>query len=175
MLKALRKINQCVRWAAVPTKLGILYLAQTDCGVICITLPGEAKKKFFRSLRVLAPGAKLEEDSVTLRTAAKQLGEYAERRRKKFDLPLDLRVSPFQGRVLAALRRIPFGRTRTYGQIASVLGKPKASRAVGLACRNNPVPLVIPCHRVIGHDGSLVGFGGGLEMKRRLLDLELSP
>ncbi len=104
--------------------------------------------------------------------AANQLEEYFAGQRQQFDLPLHLQTSPFQQRVLAALQTIPFGETRTYKQIAQAIGSPKAMRAVGLANGNNPLAIFIPCHRVVGSDGSLTGFGGGLDAKRYLLALE---
>lgn len=99
-----------------------------------------------------------------------QLEEYFEGKRKDFDLPLDLHGTPFQLRVWSALREIPYGKTVNYGEIARGLGS--SARAVGNANGKNPVPIIIPCHRVIGADGSLTGFGGGLEKKRYLLQLE---
>jgi methylated-DNA-[protein]-cysteine S-methyltransferase len=90
-----------------------------------------------------------------------------------FDVPLDLSGQPpFRRKVLRAAAKIPYGRTVTYGELAARCGNPKAARAVGQAMARNPVPPLVPCHRVIGSDGSLVGFGGGLEAKRRLLDME---
>jgi O-6-methylguanine DNA methyltransferase len=101
-----------------------------------------------------------------------QLEAYAAGRRKAFEVPFRLHGSPFEQRVWAALQRIPFGETRSYGQLASALGDPKLSRAVGRANGANPVSILVPCHRVIGADGSLTGYAGGLPMKERLLRLE---
>ncbi len=101
-----------------------------------------------------------------------QLDEYFAGTRRDFDLALDLEGTPFQQSVWQALRDIPYGETRSYGEIASAIGKPRAARAVGMANHENPVSILVPCHRVIGHDGRLVGYGGGLEIKRALLDLE---
>ncbi len=101
-----------------------------------------------------------------------QLEEYFSGTRQAFDFPYRLRGTPFQERVWAALREIPYGQTRTYQQIAAAIGQPKACRAVGMANHANPLFIVIPCHRVIGANGSLVGYGGGLEMKKALLELE---
>jgi methylated-DNA-[protein]-cysteine S-methyltransferase len=89
-----------------------------------------------------------------------------------FDVDLEMPGTPFQQRVWAALRRIPYGETRSYGQIAAQIGNPGASRAVGLANRRNPVAIIVPCHRVIGASGQLTGFGGGIGRKRALLELE---
>jgi len=102
----------------------------------------------------------------------RQLEEYFSGHRQHFDLPLAPSVSEFQGRVLTELQRIPYGETRSYQDIARAIGNPKAVRAVGGANGSNPIPIVIPCHRVVGSNGTLTGFGGGLEAKRFLLDLE---
>ncbi|MBO1331160.1 methylated-DNA--[protein]-cysteine S-methyltransferase [Streptomyces sp. VRA16 Mangrove soil] len=101
-----------------------------------------------------------------------QLNTYFQGELTEFDLPLDLHGTPFQRSVWAQLRRIPYGETRTYGELAEALGKPNASRAVGLANGKNPVGVIVPCHRVIGAGGDLTGYGGGLDRKRRLLDFE---
>ena len=103
-----------------------------------------------------------------------QLDEYFAGTRREFDLPLDPRGTDFQRRVWQRLTRIAFGDTTTYGALAAELGNPKGSRAVGLANGSNPIPIVIPCHRVIGANGSLTGFGGGLPIKAKLLELERS-
>jgi methylated-DNA-[protein]-cysteine S-methyltransferase len=104
--------------------------------------------------------------------ARQQLDEYFAGQRRDFDLPLDPRGTVFQRRVWQRLTSIAYGETTTYGALARELGDPGASRAVGLANGSNPIPIVIPCHRVIGADGSLTGFGGGLPVKAALLDLE---
>jgi methylated-DNA-[protein]-cysteine S-methyltransferase len=101
-----------------------------------------------------------------------QLTEYLAGRRRVFDLPLDLAGTEFQQLCWAELQRIPFGETRSYGELARLIGRPAAVRAVGRANHDNPVGVIVPCHRVIGADGSLTGYGGGLEMKRTLLELE---
>ena len=103
---------------------------------------------------------------------ARQLNEYFAGERREFELELAPEGTKFQVEVLEALRGIPYGETRTYRDIAVAVGRPKAVRAVGNANGRNPLPIVIPCHRVIGSDGSLTGFGGGIEAKRYLLDLE---
>lgn len=118
------------------------------------------------------PDGLREQETPLLREAEKQLGEYFAGTRRKFHLPLSLRGTPFQLAVWAALQAIPFGETRSYGQLAAMIGRPRACRAVGMANHANPVMIIVPCHRVIGADGSLTGYGGGLEMKRFLLELE---
>lgn len=104
--------------------------------------------------------------------AEKELNEYFSRERKAFSVALDMRGTHFQKQVWAALLAIPFGETRSYAQIANQVGNPKATRAVGAANGQNPIPIIVPCHRVIGANGKLTGFGGGLEIKDRLLSLE---
>jgi methylated-DNA-[protein]-cysteine S-methyltransferase len=107
-----------------------------------------------------------------LRQAVEQLGAYLAGELRDFDLILDLQGTAFQKQVWLELRNIPFGETRSYSFVASTIGAPKAVRAVGAANGRNPIPIVVPCHRVIGAGGSLVGYGGGLPLKRFLLDLE---
>lgn len=102
----------------------------------------------------------------------RQLDEYFAGMRKAFDFPYRLQGTPFQEAVWAALRDIPYGETRSYKDIAEAIGHPKAFRAVGMANHANPIFIAVPCHRVIGASGSLVGYGGGLEMKKALLELE---
>jgi methylated-DNA-[protein]-cysteine S-methyltransferase len=111
-------------------------------------------------------------ENALCREAARQIGEYMAGKRKVFELPVQLAGTGFQNAVWEALRAVPWGETRTYGQIAAMLGRENAARAVGGACRINPIPLIVPCHRIIGSNGSLTGFAGGLDMKRALLRLE---
>ena len=103
---------------------------------------------------------------------ARQLEEYFAGRRRQFDLPLDLHGTEFQKRCWQELLKIPYGETRSYADVARAIGNPSAVRAVGLANGQNPIAIIVPCHRVIGSDGSLTGYGGGLETKRKLLELE---
>lgn len=102
----------------------------------------------------------------------RELDEYFQGKRKTFDIPLRTHGTPFQEKVWAALRAIPYGEVRSYKEVAEAIGHPKAYRAVGMANNANPIFIIVPCHRVIGSDGSLTGYGGGLSMKRALLSLE---
>ena len=111
-------------------------------------------------------------NTVLLQKAVAELGEYFDRRRQHFTVPLAPEGTSFMQSVWQRLRTIPYGETRSYGAIASEIGKPKAARAVGMANHRNPILIMIPCHRVIGKDGSLTGFGSGLDIKQQLLDLE---
>jgi len=117
------------------------------------------------------PGPENLEDPV-LADATEQLRAYFAGERTSFDLPLDMHGNPFEKRVWDELKEIPYGETVSYGEIAARVGAPGAARAVGLANGRNPIAIIVPCHRVIGANGKLVGFGGGLPMKRALLDLE---
>ena len=114
----------------------------------------------------------VEEETRLLRAACRQLREYLAGGRRVFDLPLAPQGTPFQRRVWAALQTIPYGETRSYSRIAAAVGNPKGQRAVGMANNRNPISIVIPCHRVIGADGRLVGYGSGLPLKEALLRLE---
>jgi methylated-DNA-[protein]-cysteine S-methyltransferase len=113
-----------------------------------------------------------ERDASAFASAIAQLDEYFDGRRATFDVPLELRGSPFEQRVWRALQDIPYGETASYGEVAQRIGAPSAARAVGLANGRNPIAVIVPCHRVIGANGTLTGYGGGLERKQLLLELE---
>ena len=121
-----------------------------------------------------ADATALPEDAPNALTEAvcRQLDEYFAGSRTTFDFPPRLQGTPFQEKVWAALRDIPYGETRSYQQIAQAIGQPKACRAVGMANHRNPIYIVVPCHRVVGANGALTGYGGGLDMKKALLELE---
>jgi O-6-methylguanine DNA methyltransferase len=154
------------------TSLGVVQVAFDPEGAVIYL--GFAEHEFRDSLLAkvsrLVPVRQVQEEVVDrLRS---QLDAYAEGRRKTFDVPFRLHGSPFEQRVWAALQRIPFGETRSYGQLAAELGDSNLSRAVGRANGANPVSILVPCHRVIGASGALTGYAGGLAMKERLLRLE---
>lgn len=123
-------------------------------------------------LHSVRPRAQARQDRAPFHAAISQLEEYFAGCRRQFQLPLQPQGTAFQLQVWELLQRIPYGETRSYGEMARLLGKPKASRAVGLACGANPLAIVIPCHRVIGSTGRLTGFAAGIDIKRRLLALE---
>jgi methylated-DNA-[protein]-cysteine S-methyltransferase len=150
----------------MPSPIGELKLIGSDRGLAAILW----KKQ--KASRVAVRTTVEDPDHPVLVETQRQLTEYFAGKRKRFDLKLDFVGTDFQKSVWAELLKIPFGETRTYGQIAKQLGNENATRAVGAANGRNPIPIVAPCHRVIGASGSLVGFGGGLERKARLLDLE---
>lgn len=130
---------------------------------------------FSKGPKAQEPAPEWREDPAPFAEVARQLGEYFAGQRRDFALPLAPRGSAFQKEVWAYLTTIPYGQTRSYGEIAQHLQKPGASRAVGLANGSNPLPILLPCHRVIGADGSLTGFGGGMAAKEHLLRLEGVP
>jgi O-6-methylguanine DNA methyltransferase len=125
-----------------------------------------------RDLRDECSGFVFEESARVVAPYSTELEEYFAGTRRKFSFPLDLRGTEFQLDCWRALLAIPYGKTRSYADIARAIGKPNAFRAVGMANNRNPIAIVVPCHRVIASDGTLCGYGGGLEVKRRLLELE---
>ncbi|WP_438444957.1 methylated-DNA--[protein]-cysteine S-methyltransferase [Gorillibacterium sp. sgz5001074] len=152
-----------------------LYLMATGEGLCRITWPNEEAGALQAWRDRHAPGAELVQDDEALLPAVRELEEYLEGERRQFGLPLDLRGTPFQLRIWEELRRIPYGSTRSYAELAAAVGRPAAVRAAGAANGANPVPLLVPCHRVIGKNGSLTGFRGGLAVKETLLRLEGVP
>jgi len=148
---------------------GWVFLAASKKGIARVVLPRRT-----RALALAAAGWQGPmDDSAPLRALADEIAAYYQGTRVAFGQSLDLSdLSRFARRVLRAVRRIPYGQVRTYAQIARQIGQPHAARAVGQALRRNPVPLLVPCHRVIGSNGGLVGFGSGLAEKQRLLRLE---
>ncbi len=164
-------MNEVV-YARVESPVGIVWVASTAAGICRIELGAERPGSFLSWLsRHLRP-VELYEDAELMTVATSQLGEYFSGERQAFDLPLDVHGTAFQRAVWSQVACIPYGATASYGDIAQLVGKPKGSRAVGAAVGANPLPIVIPCHRVIGSSGDLVGFGAGLDMKERLLRLE---
>lgn len=153
-----------------------LYWHEIDSPVGRLLLTGDGESLihvgFQSGPRPLRPMDGWIADAAPFRVAIAQLGEYFAGERRRFDLPLAPRGTEFQRRVWRSLTEIPYGKTISYGELARRIGKPSASRAVGLANGANPLPIVVPCHRVIGADGSLTGFGGGLPIKRKLLAVE---
>ena len=161
-----------VAYRTVDTPLGTLLLAATEQGLVRVAYPSQGHDAALAQLaelvspRILSAPGRL--DGVT-----RQLDEYFAHRRRVFDLPLDLRLaSGFRRSVLGHLLEIPYGITESYAQVASATGSPRAVRAVGTACAANPVPIVVPCHRVVRSDGSFGGYAGGPAAKQALLTLE---
>ena len=160
-----------IAYDAVQTTIGRLWIAVSGRGLCRIEFDGP-EDEFLAGLR-RKYGVEPARDNVAIEQARSQVLEYLAGNRVSFDLPLDLEgVSPFHREALAACASIPYGQTRTYAELARELDKPGGARAVGNAMARNPIPLAIPCHRVLRSDGSLGGFGGGLSVKKHLLELE---
>lgn len=143
------------------TSIGKIAIAEEDGAVSHILFQGDMSLENYEK-----------KETKTIKEAAKQLKAYFEGKLKKFDVPLLLQGTAFQKECWQALMEIPYGQTCTYKDIAVKIGNPKAVRAVGMSNNRNKIPIIIPCHRVIGSNGKLVGFAGGLDTKQQLLDLE---
>jgi methylated-DNA-[protein]-cysteine S-methyltransferase len=161
-----------VAYRTIATPVGELLLATTGQGLVRVAYPGQGHDEVLASLaqavspRILRAPGRLDQVS-------RQLDEYFAGRRTEFDLPLDFRLATgFRRTVLAHLPAIPYGHTESYAQVAAASGSPKAFRAVGTACARNPLPVVVPCHRVVHADGTAGAYAGGADAKRALLALE---
>ncbi len=150
-----------------------LFYYETRIGRIGILDNGKAVTGllFAKDMLIAVEGACIQETALIRKTAA-QLMEYLAGKRRTFEIPMALEGTPFQRKVWEALALIPYGETRSYAEIAGSIGQPKACRAVGMANNRNPLAVIVPCHRVIGADGKLVGYAGGLDIKQKLLELE---
>ena len=163
---ALREGLVDVRYDLIDSPVGELFAASTPRGLCRISYTPAGQDEVVARLfgpRVLR--APLDE-------VRRELDEYFDGRRRSFDLALDLRVAPFHEAVLHELARVPYGHTDTYGHLAALVGRPRAARAVGTVMNRNPIPIVLPCHRIVGANGALTGYAGGLERKQHLLRLE---
>ena len=161
-----------VAYRTVDTPVGTLLLAATELGLVRVAYANQGHDAALAQLAALISPRVLHAPS-RLEAVVRQLDEYFAQRRRVFDVPLDLRLSKgFRRGVLAHLPRIPYGATESYAQVATAAGSPRAVRAVGTACATNPVPIVLPCHRVVRSDGSFGGYAGGPDAKEKLLMLE---
>ena len=155
-----------IRYCYLDTPLGAMLIAADDKVLAEVQLPPKGKR-----VRRISPDWK-QGTNPLLRKARQQLREYFAGKRQGFELPFQLEGAPFSAAVWKGLADIPYGETVSYQELARRIGRPRASRAVGGACGRNPLPIVLPCHRVVGSGGSLTGFGGGLKAKEQLLALE---
>ncbi|MEE9166046.1 MAG: methylated-DNA--[protein]-cysteine S-methyltransferase [Candidatus Neomarinimicrobiota bacterium] len=155
--------------------VGRISIAKSERGICRIGLPGESEDSFLAWHRKYFPGENVVKSGPALSDAVEELMRYLAGELRVFSLALDLRTSLFRQKVLEEVRTIPYGETASYKEIAERMGKPGAARAVGGANAHNPLPIVIPCHRVVAHDGTLGGYGGGLNLKEHLLQLEGAP
>jgi O-6-methylguanine DNA methyltransferase len=161
----------------VTSPIGPLFLAASGRGLVALEfdarLPGQQTlRPNPRDLRTEVHFVKFEDSPDAMRSYVLELKEYFAGQRREFTFPLDLRGTDFQVACWRALLQIPYGETRTYADIARAVGRPQGFRAVGMANNRNPLAIVVPCHRVIASDGTLCGYGGGLDLKRKLLELE---
>ena len=160
-----------VRFDVRRTPIGRVFVGMSDRGVCDVTLDNPDERDY--RLRLARHAPEVLRDPDTVEPVMAEIEAYCQGRLSTFTVPVDLRgVTEFTGRVLRAARRIPFGNLLSYGDVASRIGSPRASRAVGGALGRNPVPIIVPCHRVIARGGQLGGFTGGLETKRALLQIE---
>lgn len=153
-----------MKYCHMPSPVGPLLLAGSDKALNILSFPGGDK--------AIQPREGWEQSQAPFAEVIRQLNAYFAGELTKFDLPFELNGTPFQKKVWQTLATIPVGETRTYGWLANAVGSPKASRAVGAANGANPLPVILPCHRIIGANGTLTGFGGGLPTKKFLLQLE---
>lgn len=153
------------------TNLGRIFIAEDGCGITDLLLLGNKTDQVEGSTNP-SSGEFILEETPLIKESAEQLMQYLEGTRREFTVRLHPEGTTFRKQVWEALRRIPYGETRTYQQIAREIGNEKACRAVGMANHHNPIMCIIPCHRVIGADGRLVGYAGGLQVKEQLLTLE---
>jgi methylated-DNA-[protein]-cysteine S-methyltransferase len=160
-----------VAYDLVDTPIGELLVAVTDRGLCEIEFDPEPEREAETLARHF--GARVLRSPRPTDDVRRQLDEYFAGKRRRFDLPVDLRLAQeFRAAVMKELARVPYGQLTTYGTLAAKAGRPRAARAVGTIMNRNPVPIVLPCHRVVGSTGSLTGYGGGLDRKRALLELE---
>jgi methylated-DNA-[protein]-cysteine S-methyltransferase len=159
-----------VAFDLLDTPIGTLLVAATPVGLCRIEFDPVPERDLEPLARAF--GAKVLRVPKALDEPKRELDEYFERKRERFEVPVDVRFDSFRLRVMDELGRVPYGQVTTYGALAARAGRPAAARAVGTFMNRNPIPIVLPCHRVVGANGSLVGYGGGLDRKERLLQLE---
>ena len=168
---------EILQYMKMDSAVGPLFLAASSRGLVALEfdarLPGQQSiRPNPRDLREENKNFSFVESPLSMRAYLNELEEYFSGKRRKFDFSLDLRGTDFQISCWRALLAIPYGETRSYADIARAIGRPNAFRAVGMANNRNPIAIVVPCHRVIASDGTLCGYGGGLGVKRKLLELE---
>lgn len=163
-----------VYWDSIKTPHGDVILMATEKGIIWASTPSTAFSVGKQWVQKIIPTAEFTKDQTfpILRKAREELKKYLNGQSTNFSGPFDLHGTAFQVAVWQEMLRIPYGKTKTYGEVAALVGKPKAPRAVGGACNKNPIAILVPCHRIVGSTGSLTGYGGGLPAKKWLLELE---
>ncbi len=164
------KPNTTLLYTAFGSPIGKIYLALTEKGLCAVGI-NEREKDFINTLEK-AYNIKPVKDDAAFSEFARLLKRYLNGERLKIEIPLDMKGTNFEKRVWKALLKIPYGRTKSYGEIAREIDLPKGARAVGNACGKNPIPIIAPCHRVVAGDGGLGGYSGGIGIKKRLLRIE---
>ncbi|KAB7704443.1 methylated-DNA--[protein]-cysteine S-methyltransferase [Bacillus aerolatus] len=164
--------EQMIDWAILEYDQWQLYAAKTEKGLCYVGSPGQSYEELEAWIQKQFPKASLVKNEEVLKPYINELHEYFEGTRQSFSLPVDVKGTPFQEEIWEALKQIPYGKTYSYSDIAELIQRPKAVRAVGTAIGANPVLITVPCHRVIGKSGAITGYRGGMEMKQYLLQLE---
>jgi len=159
-------------WSSFTSQIGVVYIASTEKGVCKVSIPGQTKKEFMSWMEHHADGGTITESKRKHKVVVDQLNRYFNRKLVKFNVRLDLVGTDFQRSVWKELRKIRYGTSISYKDLAKRIGKPKGAQSVGRANGANPLPIIIPCHRVIGSDSRLVGYAAGIKTKEFLLRLE---
>lgn len=167
-----QEAKQVIHYGEITHKIGMIYLAASNKGLCFVSSPVDGLEELKEWRAKKRPNYTLIEDDRIIAPFADQLLDYLDKKRRYLDLPIDLKGSAFQESVWKELQKVPYGKTTSYSHIAHSINKPKAARAVGVAIGANPLMIVIPCHRVIGKNGRLTGFRGGIPLKEKLLALE---
>lgn len=165
--------KQAIEWSILEHGEWQLYVAKTAKGLCYIGSPGNTFDEFIAYFSKRHPSAVLIENHDALTPYIEELMDYFNGHKQTFSLPIDVKGTPFQEEIWQALQSIPYGKTVSYSEIAELINRPTAARAVGSAIGANPLLILVPCHRVIGKNGTISGYRGGMELKRFLLDLEL--
>lgn len=165
-------MNHKISWSILECGQWNLYIAATEKGLCYVGSPGQTFEEFERVIIKRFPAVELNENELALNPYAAELSEYLSGKSTTFSMPIDVKGTVFQEAIWHALKEIPYGQTISYSDVAEKIGKPAAVRAVGTAIGANPVLINVPCHRVIGKNGSITGYRGGIEMKQYLLELE---
>ncbi|PSL40349.1 methylated-DNA-[protein]-cysteine S-methyltransferase [Planomicrobium soli] len=165
--------KKIIEWTVLENGQWTLYVAKTEKGLCYIGSPGSSFEEFEAYFAKRYPDAGLVENTEALAPYIQELANYLNGSTQTFSLPIDIKGTPFQEEIWQVLQKIPYGKTISYSEIAELINRPSAARAVGSAIGANPLLILVPCHRVIGKSGAISGYRGGMELKRFLLDLEL--
>ncbi|ANU09071.1 cysteine methyltransferase [Planococcus antarcticus DSM 14505] len=166
-------INHRIYWSSIVQDSWQLFIARTENGLCYVSSPSGSFEEFTAYIKKQFPSATLEINDDFLAHYSQELTSYLKGSKQKFSLPIDVKGTPFQQQTWQALKEVPYGQTISYSEIANRVGRPSAVRAVATAIGANPLLITVPCHRVIGKNGTMTGYRGGLAFKRFLLDLEI--